>query len=109
WRFCLRGVGSRPILPAAETSVGEPLPTSRQDRRLVLEHGADLLAQLRRVLVAMRGNRVLRGRPDHLLLFARDGQRAADLIREIAAICYLTCHCLLLLDCLSSMRCSHLR
>src|SRR5439155_1721515 len=52
-----RGAGSGP-----DAALRAPGLTLRRCAHLVLQHSADLLAQLRRVLVAVHGNGVLRGR-----------------------------------------------
>src|SRR6476646_1917352 len=57
-----------------------------------LEHLADLLAHLRRVLVPVRGHRVLGGSLDDLFLLADDRQRAVVIALEAAAVGHYSAH-----------------
>ena len=85
--------GSRSCCWAA--SAGErtrPRGRSGGYRRLVLEHPAKLLAELRRVLVAVHRRRMLGRGAHHLVLLAGDGQRAARLTGHVAAIGDLASH-----------------
>ena len=53
---------------------------------LVFEHRLDLIAQLGRILVPVRGNSMLHGRIQHFFFRSGDFQRAVLLTRIIPAI-----------------------
>src|SRR6266536_3449324 len=76
-------------MAAAARGYGAPASALRA---IVLQHLAELLAQLRRVLVAVHVGGVQRGGADDLVLLAGDGEAALRLTGELTTVCDLACH-----------------
>src|SRR5919204_1908419 len=81
-----------PARTQAHLRAGGAYLRATADGHFVLEHGADLVTQFRRVLMAMDGDGMLRRCTHHLLFLPGDGQGAATLTGELATIRHLTRH-----------------